>query len=56
MGGGKLYLHFLYFKKPTNLQSEIYWHSGFYKIPQDYDFEKGGIVEISTEGIKLQAP
>ena len=53
-GSAKLYLHFLYFKKTQYWADNTnYWLSGFYQIPQDYDFSKGGIIEITTDHIKL---
>ena len=54
IGECKLYLHFLFFKKTPYLQTEHYWRSGFWHVPQDYDFSNGGIVEISTEGISIR--
>lgn len=51
---GGIYLHFLLFKKTPYYKTDLYWREGFYKIPEDYDFEKGGIIEITTEGIKLK--
>ena len=54
LDGGGIYLHFLLFKKTPYYKTDLYWREGFYKIPEDYDFEKGGIIEITTEGIKLK--
>lgn len=53
LGGAKIYLHFMCFKKTPYYATQNYWKDRFYKIPKDYDFSKGGIVEISTEGIRL---
>lgn len=54
-GAARLYLHFLYFKKTKYwLENTHYWRSGFYKIPDDYDFSKGGIVEITSDSIQLK--
>lgn len=53
MGGARLYLHFMCFKKTPYYKTDNYWKNDFYKIPKEYDFSKGGIVEISTDGIKL---
>ena len=52
-GGAKLYLHFMCYKKTPYYITDNYWKNDFYKIPKEYDFSKGGIVEISTDGIKL---
>lgn len=54
-GAARLYLHFLYFKKtkywPENTN---YWKPGFYQIPDGYDFSKGGVVEITTDHIRIK--
>lgn len=52
-GGAKLYLHFMCYKKTPYYITDNYWKNGFYKIPKEYDFSKGEIVEISTDGIKI---
>ncbi len=51
--GGQIYLHFLFYKKTQYWDTDQYWRDGFYKIPDDYDFSKGGIVRITTDGIEL---
>lgn len=54
-GAARLYLHFLYFKKTKYwVENQNYWRKGFYQIPADYDFSKGGIVEITTKYIRLK--
>ena len=54
-GAAQLYLHFLYFKKTKYWdENQNYWRPGFYQIPNDYDFEDGGIVEITTDYIRLR--
>lgn len=54
-GAARLYLHFLYFKKTKYwLENTHYWKTGFYQIPDDYDFSKGGIVEITTDHIRIK--
>jgi len=52
-GGGKIYLHFMCFKKTPYYVTDNYWKDGFYQIPNGYDFSKGGVVNISTERIRL---
>lgn len=54
MGGDKIYLHFLFFKKTQFWDTDQYWRDGFYQIPKDFDFSQGGIVEISTKHIRLR--
>lgn len=51
--GEKIYLHFLFFKKTQYWNTTQYWKEDFYQIPEDYDFSKGGLIEITTEGIRL---
>ena len=51
---GKLYLHFLFFKKTQYLNTDTYWKENFYQIPRDFDFLQGGIVEINTNHIKIR--
>lgn len=52
--GGKIYLHFLFFKKTIYRQTDIYWRDGFYKIPAGFDFEKENrMIKISTETIEV---
>lgn len=54
-GAARLYLHFLYFKKTKYWEENTnYWQPGFYQIPEDYDFSKGGIVEITTDYIRIK--
>ena len=54
-GSARLYLHFLYFKKTKYWgENTNYWKSGFYQIPDNYDFSKGGIVEITPNYIRLK--
>lgn len=54
-GGGKIYLHFLFFKKNVWRQSNIYWRTDFYKIPQGFNFEKEKCrIIISTQGISIE--
>lgn len=56
-GAARLYLHFLYFKKTKYwAENTHYWQQGFYQIPDGYDFSNGGIVEITTECIRLVSP
>lgn len=46
------YLHFLFFKKTKYFLTDTYWRNGFYKLPDNLDFEKSkGKIIISTEGI-----
>jgi hypothetical protein len=47
------YLHFLFFKKTPFYETERYWKPGYFQIPQDFDFSSGGIVEISTEFMRI---
>jgi len=49
----QIYLHFLFFKKTPYLIADHYWKKGFYKIPTDYDFSKGGVVQITNSGIEM---
>ena len=51
--GGKLYLHFMCYKKTPYYQTNNYWKDGFYQIPKGYDFTKGELIEISTDNIKI---
>lgn len=51
---GKLYLHFLFFKKTQYLNTDTFWKENFYQIPRDFDFLQGGIVEINTNHIKIR--
>lgn len=54
-GAARLYLHFLYFKKTKYwAENTHYWQPGFYQIPEDYDFANGGIVEITTDYIRIK--
>ena len=54
-GSARLYLHFLYFKKTKYWgENTNYGKSGFYKIADNYDFSKGGIVEITPNYIRLK--
>lgn len=54
-GAAQLYLHFLFFKKTKYwAENQNYWRKDFYQIPNGYDFSKGGIVEITTEYIRLK--
>ena len=39
--------------EPTS-ENTNYWQSGFYQIPDNYDFSKGGIVEITPSYIRLK--
>ena len=39
LDGGGIYLHFLLFKKTPYYKTDLYWREGFYKIPEDYDFD-----------------
>ena len=50
---GKLYLHFMCYKKTPYYQTNNYWKDGFYQIPKGYDFTKGELIEISTDNIKI---
>lgn len=50
----KLYLHFLFFKKTPYYETTEYWKDNYYGIPQDYDFSSGGVVEISTKGMRVR--
>lgn len=54
----KLYLHFMLFKKTPYCETTEYWKGDYYSIPQDYDFSRGGVVEISTKGlcVKTELP
>ena len=53
-GGGKIYLHFLFFKKTIYRDTDLYWKDGFYKVPSEFDFNSGkGRIIISTNGIRL---
>jgi len=42
------------FKKTPYYITDNYWKDGFYQIPSGYDFSKGGVVEISTDSIRLK--
>ena len=38
---------FLFFKKTPYLHTDNYWRNGFYQIPKNYNFDKGGKVIIT---------
>lgn len=51
---GFSYLHFLFFKKTQYRQTDVYWRDGFYKIPQNFDFENENcMIRISAEAIEI---
>lgn len=53
--GGKIYLHFLFFKKTIYRKTNFYWKDDFYKIPKNFNFDKEtGTIVISTDGIYLE--
>lgn len=52
---GKMYLHFLFFKKTKYYDTQNYWRPGFYKIPSDYDFSQSvDSVKITSRAIELE--
>nr|WP_152571440.1 DUF6625 family protein [Bifidobacterium thermacidophilum] len=52
---GKMYLHFLFFKKTKYLDTDNYWRPGFYKIPSDYDFTQSkDSVKITSQAIEIK--
>lgn len=48
------YLHFLFFKKTPYLHTDNYWRNGFYQIPKNYNFDKGGKVIITRSYIIVE--
>ena len=52
--GGKIYLHFLFFKRTQYRKTDTYWRNGFYKIPRGFNFDNEiGMIKISTESIEF---
>jgi hypothetical protein len=47
------YLHFLYFKKTRYLDTDRYWRSGFWRIPDNHRFTSRDKVQVSLRGIDL---
>lgn len=48
------YLHFIFFKKTKYLKTENYWSNDFWQVPSDYDYNYGGVVEISNKWVRLR--
>ena len=54
-GGGKMYLHFLFFKKTKYKKTEYYWRPGFWQIPDNYDWNNSNdTLEITNEYIRIK--
>lgn len=55
MGVGKIYLHFLFFKKTKYKKTEYYWRPGFWQIPDNYDWNNSNdTLEITNEYIRIK--
>ncbi|MCH3997038.1 MAG: hypothetical protein LKE67_05625 [Lactobacillus amylovorus] len=47
------YLHFLFFKKTPYLKTDSYWRDGFYRIPNNFNFDKNAEILITRNGITV---
>lgn len=49
------YLHFLFFKKTPYLKTDSYWRDDFYRIPDNFNFDKNAKILITRRDITVKS-